>query len=724
MTARTPELFAPHTVLPRLRSDLVISPQKYRGRTSFVIKDPIALRYYRLGALELQVARLLDGQRTLAEVCRTLRQHPVGRDVDQATVAKIVTHFAQLSFLQFTGEQAQRVFAQLRVRQAKVKRWQRVLQALGVVVYFKIPLFDPDLLLLRMEKRLRFLWSRPARWAMLTLCGVALGVLAMNLDRLFEPRPDFFTLHNLIWLWVVLVGVKIVHEFGHGLMCKHYGGEVHEMGAMVIVLTPFLYCDATDSWMFQDKRQKIAVNSAGILVELILASLATIAWAVTAPGLVNQLAFNVMVVCSISTVVFNANPLMKFDGYYVLADWLEIPNLRDRAMQQVNGALVQLFTGQPPPPSSEPVPWRRWMFAGYAVASYCYVWFIMIRIFDTLGYRLEPYGLGGLGRTSLLLTYGVGFLIPMGLLAKTVSSTARQQRTGGLILRRLSKIAAGFLAGVVLIAFCPWPMEVTASCVLRGANRVSVRAAATGFLREIEVDAGDRVVAGQRLAVLANSELATKLAQQEILVQVLELQVQQAQAAGNSALLSRLAKDLTEHQAELNLLRQQFEKLELRAPLAGTILTPQLMDRNGDLLREGDLFCEILPTGAVEVVIALTEDQANLVRVGQPVELRVYALPGRRFYGKVASTFVAPAEQLPHAAMAGRFGGRVPTEITVSGQERPTTQLYQAQLHIGNPNDVLRIGMSGHARIRCGRSTLGHIFLRKARSLIRHDFQL
>ena len=248
--------------------------------------------------------------------------------------------------------------------------------------------------------------------ALTGLVALALVLVFQNWDRVGK-MPDFLTLHNLVWLWVILIGVKVVHEFGHALMCKHYGGEVHDLGAMFIILTPFLFCDATDSWMFQNKWHKITVNLAGILVELILAALAVLVWVVSPPGLMNQLAFNAMVVCSVSTIFFNANPLMKFDGYYVLADLLEIPNLRDRASQQVTGFLTKLVTGRPAPELTEMSRTRQIIFGLYAVASYLYVWFVMVRIFGGIGQKLEPYGLGWLGKASLLSTYVVGLGIPI-----------------------------------------------------------------------------------------------------------------------------------------------------------------------------------------------------------------------------------------------------------------------------------------------------------------------
>ena len=718
------ELFGAHTPLPRLRSDLVISPQKYRGTTSYVIKDPVALRYYRLGEYELQVAGLLNGQRTLTEVTEQLQKQVRDRTVEPATVLRIVTHFAQMSFLQLSGESAHRLLALMTEGRKKQKTLQRVLGIAGALVYFKFSLFDPDLLLLKMEKRIRWLWSRTTAILLALLVGVALVLVFQNWGQAgTQIHRDFLTLHNLVWLWMIMIGVKIVHEFGHALMCRHYGGEVHDLGAMFIILTPFLFCDATDSWMFKNKWHKILVNTAGILVELILASLAVLVWVVTPPGLINQLAFNAMVVCSVSTVIFNANPLMKFDGYYVLADLLEIPNLRERASKQVTGFMTSLVTGQPATGLTEMSRVRSLVFGLYAVASYLYVWFIMIRIFGGIGKKLEPYGLGWLGKVSLLTTYGAGIGIPVFFFLKRLLPTLRQTGFRINLPGRTAKVIGGILLAGLVLAVWPRAVEVASSCVLAGANRSTVRVQSEGFLRKILVTEGQFVRRGQILAVLENDDLNTRLANQEAQLQIVELRRQAASAQGDSGGVNLTTKEAAVVSGLVTNLRQRASALQLTAPVAGVVLTSDLESLRGMYLPEGSLFCEVLPAGQINVVIALTEDQAGVVRPGQPVDLRIYALPAQIFHGTVKKTFTATSGDLPHPALAGRFGGDIPTELDLSGRERPVDTLCLAELQIENPDRFLRPGMSGRARILCGRSTIGHLVGRKIRSLIRLDFQ-
>ena len=193
--------------------------------------------------------------------------------------------------------------------------------------------------------------------------------------------------------WVCLAVVKIIHEFGHGLTAKHFGGEVHEMGILFLVLTPALYCDVTDSWLLPNKWKRIWISAAGIYVECFLASIATFVWWYSTPGLLNSLAMATMFICSVNTIMFNANPLLRYDGYYVMADWLEIPNLRIKSTQFFAYLIQEKVLGLEIPVQSYLPRSRRYLFVTYAMASYIYRWFVTFAILWFLSQVLKPYKL-------------------------------------------------------------------------------------------------------------------------------------------------------------------------------------------------------------------------------------------------------------------------------------------------------------------------------------------
>src|SRR5207302_4058860 len=205
---------------------------------------------------------------------------------------------------------------------------------------------------------------------------------------------EFFTWNSVMYMWISLGVVKIIHEFGHGLSCKAFGGESHEMGVLLMCLSPALYCNVTDAWTLADKWKRIIISFAGIYVELIIAAGATFVWWYTpAYPVANNIALCVMVLCSVSTVVFNANPLMRFDGYYILADWLEIPNLREKSNRYLTNLFLEHCLGVEVQPEPYMDLWRRVLFVVYAVVSYVYKWVVTFTILYFMYNFLKPYKL-------------------------------------------------------------------------------------------------------------------------------------------------------------------------------------------------------------------------------------------------------------------------------------------------------------------------------------------
>ncbi|MCS7008582.1 MAG: hypothetical protein NZL93_01430, partial [Chthoniobacterales bacterium] len=289
--------------LPRLRRDLHIRKHTYRGRVSYVIKDPVSLRYYRLGPLEYFIASHLDGLTTENDLLLLIDESFGKGTLTRAELRNILNSFLMMSLLELDSDRALSLANNLNQRQRDLLRKTSLLRHLGKITSFKISLLDPDIILLRLSKATSFLWTKSAIIILFVLLLTAILTLILNWDEAIAKTPDFFSLQNLIYLWIVSIFVKICHEFGHGLSCKHYGGEVHDMGFMCIVFTPYLFCDATDSWTFPNKWHRFFVTLAGIYVELFLASFAAILWVITEPGLLNQLSFNVMIVCSVSTIL-------------------------------------------------------------------------------------------------------------------------------------------------------------------------------------------------------------------------------------------------------------------------------------------------------------------------------------------------------------------------------------------------------------------------------------
>jgi putative peptide zinc metalloprotease protein len=685
-----------------LRVDLAISHQVFEGRAFAIIKDPLSLKYFRLPAEDYALAALFDGRRSVQQIREVFSQghpHTSLAQNEAALTQRIVAFATELltaGFLEATAAGARRQLELKRLRHKPVTPWGLFMKAL----FLKIPLWDPDVLLTRMERHLRWIWiwtwSGFAVSMIILLAGMA--VFAVNFPRIAPSLNDFLSLPNLALVWVLTILVKVIHEFGHGLTCKHYGGEVHEMGAMLLVFSPFLYADVTDSYLFPKRRHRILVAGAGIYIELIIAAIATLLWAVSQPGPTQQLLFNLMLITSVWTILFNANPLMKFDGYYMLTDILGVPNLRAKAQMCVSDLFRRVFFGGGTPPVVErllPRKNRGW-FVLYSITAQLYLLQITLGIAMIFHFLLEPYGLSWLGDAI-----GAGAVVSM--LIVPVSSFFKKQffqtsTTPGAWRRPLC--AFGLLAVIITgLMFCPWQIKVERPAVLRPARAEWVRAEVPGRMVEIKVTAGQTVQKGDVVAVLSNVQLTSEVEKNRLLVERARRQLDMTLGADVPAYYQQSKAALAEQEVALAEAERLAAKLILRATESGIVLTPDLERLMAGSMRPGDALCEIAPLQPLQLFIPLNERHARHIRAGQKVALRIPARSTRTYEGQVTEDLkTAPATELPPNLIA-TLGGDVAAEPDAEGNLTPLEVTYGVLVSLPNEDTSLRPGMTGTARI-------------------------
>src|SRR5262249_36467815 len=316
----------------KLRPDLIVQPQFYEGMTHYVVKDPIGLKYFRFKVEEYFLLQQFDGKQTLQDVKRAFERKYRPQTIAIEDLTRFVAQLHEANIIQIDSPEQARAL----IQRWRKNRWKKVGQFFANILYVKIPIIDPERLLTGMYPYFRWIFTPYFVAASVGMMLAAITLVISQWSTFTDRLPDFqsfFNWRTIIFFWCSLAVVKVIHEFGHGLTAKHFGGEVHEMGMLFLVLTPALYCDVTDSWLLPNKWKRIWISAAGIYVECFLASIATFIWWNTEPGLLNSLCLATMFICSVNTVLFNANPLLRYDGYYVMADWLEIPNLRIKSTQ-------------------------------------------------------------------------------------------------------------------------------------------------------------------------------------------------------------------------------------------------------------------------------------------------------------------------------------------------------------------------------------------------------
>ncbi len=374
---------------------------------------------------------------------------------------------------------------------------------------------------------------------MLTLLVVlsavaAVAVRAPSLSAMRTEVRQFITPGNLVWLAVTLAAAKVLHELGHALTCIRLGGQCRELGLMLLVFTPCLYCDVSDAWTFSNKWRRIAVSAAGIIVEIVLAALAALLWCYSPPGLIHALSFNVMVVCSVSTLLFNGNPLMRYDGYYVLADLVEVPNLAEQSRTVLAHAAAFVFLGIRSRRAGMLPARGQFMLGLYGLASLAYRCLAVCAILWIVHRVSDAWGVAVLGDAVGVIVLA-GMLLPPIWQGAAFFSNQRLTRSGATGLRML--VFSGFwAAALAFIAFIPWPCRVMSPLVIEPENAHPVYAVVAGTLTT-SLRAGDQVVKGQEVARLVNLDIRRE---------VTELTGKRDQQSRHAAILSaRQALDPT-----------------------------------------------------------------------------------------------------------------------------------------------------------------------------------
>lgn len=717
-------------VLPPLRGDLSITRQMYEGRTYYVIKDPISLQYFRLTAEDYDLTILFDGRRTFGQIRDAwVVRHPHLRlELSPEELNERVLKFANdLAMLQFLSVQGQRMKARMDAAKKRKATKGGLYAFTNQVFFFRKSLFDPDRLFGRMAKPLWWIWTKTTYWVSWAIIALGAAVFLWAGENFDHALANLFNWHNIALMWVTTIVLKSVHELGHGLTCKHFGGEVHEVGFMTLVFTPYFFVNVSDAWTMPDRRHRVMISFAGIYVELVFAALASFLWVFVQPGWFKDFLFNIIIIASVSTLLFNANPLMRFDGYYIMTDLLEVPNLQAKSRTLVQSRVTRwLFGGAPQGDllSRMPLPKKRlWLFYTYAILSWLYGYWVIYQLIVFMGPHLEPLGLEGLANWFAVLALTGWVVVPVWHFVKQLKLTRDDLKPGGR-WRRVGWVFGLPLAAFLGFCFVPLENEITRHGAVELADPEIVRPETFGFVREVFVREGQVVKPGDLLARLENRELKQQFAVQQQAVQEYDLRIQQALGLGKSDEMRVLESVRTGAAATLVKLEADVAHLELRARTGGIVLSPHVEQRVGQLLRPpDDVLCEIGSLNPMRIKVPLSENEVRDVRPGNPVTLMADAYPGRKFHGKVAAEPMELEDTNFPPAFSVDRGGDVPTFTDVSGHERMLEHTYVATVEVENPDGQLRYGMTARARIETGRRLFGKIVLQKLTDLISLDYR-
>jgi putative peptide zinc metalloprotease protein len=585
----------------------------------------------------------------------------------------------------------------------------------------RFPLWDPNAFLNRFQPLIDLLWSRLGAALWLAVVLPALLILPPHWTELTGNFSDrVLAVDNLMMLWLVFPAIKLLHELGHAAATKRGGGEVHDLGMMMLVLVPVPYVDATASTVFKSKVERAMVSAAGMAVELFVAALAFYAWLLVEPGAVRSILFNVMFVAGVSTLIFNGNPLLRYDGYYILADLIESPNLAQRATRQWAYVIERYGFGvegliEPDAKGSE----RAWLLL-YGAASTAYRIFVSISValfiagqFFFIGVVLAIWAL--IAMTVMPVVKALKHL--------SDSPTLYQNR------RRAVTVSAGVLSALLFVLFViPLPYRTAAEGVLWLPDEALVRPGQEGFVEQLNVQPGSPVRKGDVLATLHDAPLSADLASAQARLEELTVSYN-AQLLSDRAAAGILHEQIEGQTKSMAVLQARADKLVLKAGTDGHFVIARGVDMQGRYLHKGELLGYVIgpqkTAGLVRVVVG--QDAADAVRNDtQRVDLRLAHVPEQTLTGRITREVPGGDEYLPSKVLSIEGGGHLVTDAREPN--RPKTLERTFQFDVALPDQAAAksayFGERAFVSIRHTALPIGIQWYRAARLLLLSHFNV
>jgi putative peptide zinc metalloprotease protein len=706
----SPSWYRVANLRPRLRSHVRIHRHHYRGDLWYVLEDRVSRRMHRFNPVAHYLIGLMDGRRTVQEVWERACER-FGDDAP--TQDEAIRLLGQLHSSEVLQSEVAPDVAELlrRARKGKPKTW---VQNLRSPLAMRFPLFDPDRFLdrwLPWYRRL-FGWAGTLLW--LLVVGSALFAAAANWQELSRDFSDrVLAPQNLVLMWLVFPVLKLCHEFGHACATKAWGGEVHEMGVMFLVLMPIPYVDASSATAFRQTRRRVVVGAAGMLVELFIASLALFLWLEAQPGLFRAVLYNVMLIAGISTVIFNANPLLRYDGYYILADLIQIQNLRNRGQQYLAHLVESKLFGLKQPEIEASRSEKRW-FVFYTVASFAYRVFVMlaIAVFIATEYMI-------VGVLLALWALVASFLYPVGrgIAYLLFHGKLRRHRARALAV---SAAALGLLAALLFVV--PVPHWTRAEGVIWVPAEARVRTGADGFVRQIAARPGDIVSRGTPLVVADNPDLTSK-------IRVLEAQLQLLETRANMELPEdRVKWEMTREEAratrkELEHTQRLQRDLTVLSPTTGTfLLSVPAQDLPDRFLRKGQEIGFVVPSDTVTARVLVSQDDIDLVRTAtEAVRVKLAGRMYETFDAAILREVPAASNRVENLAMSSVGGGQAPLDPQETQKPKTLNTWFEFELALPATRAFV-LGEHVYARFEHAAEPLAWRIYRSVRQLFLRRF--
>ncbi len=686
----------------RLRGGLSFDLQEYGGKRCYVIHDETSSSYFQIGIPEYAFLSVLDGNTTLQAAVQET-SHRLGHEALTIRDAVRIGHWLIESGLanSVDGSGSQTNSASVLLERRKSQQQQKSVAQLNPL-FIKLPLGNPQALIRLLSCFFGWLCSGFFLGIWVAVVMYAIVCVFQSPSELYAAGLGVFTADGWAWMLVTMIGLKVVHELAHGLFCDRFGGSVKETGLVFILFIPMPYVDVTSCWSFRSKWERIAVAAAGMYIEMFVAALAAIAWSFSGDPVLKFHLFNVMLLGSLTTLLFNANFLMRFDGYYMLADFLEIPNLYQKGQQFVNGLGSQFVLGMAGAPCLGGRKTQR-IIQAYGLAAL--FWRVTICVSLAILATALFYGFG-----IALAIIGVIFWLgtPIWRFVSNWQDPSAGRKPN---FKWIATVTVPAIACLALVMFSfPWPVRVSAPAIVEYESPALIRADASGFVKAVYVTEGQTVRRGDLLVELENQELKSRLS---------ELKLERAKSVIRSRTFYQ-DREIATYQAEnasrlaiderINEVERKLSSLILTAISDGIVVASELETLPGQYVSPGAILLEVVNEDRKQIAVSVGQDDFEVFSANTSESAMFLPRHGRRHYSGILNLIEPTATSTADVRLTSYGGGRLavrPPAADSENQSGPTSE--SLELVAARFNGEVQIGSTSSRELRAG--TVGTIRL-------------
>jgi putative peptide zinc metalloprotease protein len=695
----------------KLRRDLSFRRQSFGDEPCYVIEDATASRFYRVGVSEYTFLSLLDGNTSIADAVAHCATQLGADSITETQAAALCSWLIQNSLASTTQSRSSTRLIE-KSEAADSRRMREWLNPISL----KLPLGSPDRLVRAIAPWTSWVFGSLGFVIWMLACAIGGYNVFANWDKL-TSGGQLLSADNWLWLGITCLALKLLHEVAHSVACRRFGGETREAGLLLLLFIPLPYVDVTSAWRFGSKWHRIIVSAAGMYVEAFVAALAAIVWTHTTSEIVQHHAINVLATAGFVTILFNMNPLMRFDGYYILSDLFDLPNLGTHGQQDLHYLarrwLLDIKTNRPQWPEGRGAVVRLYGIAAFA-------WRILICVSLTLAAEMLFHGAGIVLAVAAVVLWVV---VPTFKFARYLVVGDPINPPNRL---RFLTIAAGLLiVGFGIWNYVPYIERLQLAAVVECDQIVTVRTAAPGFVREISVKSGETVREGQFLARLENPQLESQIAELELTIKQSQIDSTRFHRKGQMSAFQVEQENESALQNRLLELERQANELILTAPSDGTILSRNLDDMQNQWLTSGSEFCLLGDESERVIHVVIPQSDIDLVRrnANEPVNVHVWGQPSE-FTGTIRDIESRGSTILRHPSLAANVGG----PLAIQPTKGPSSDESQWQLlephfiaYIHARPESLRLignGQTAIVELTTDRGTIGQVLIANARQFL------